>query len=120
MMNITWSWDEPEENTKPDEIDYPECLAEDIMQAEQEMQALDAKFDPDGLDKQGQAAWDEYESEEEFGVPNASYCQSMEPDHNGGWFCHHPECVTSHDEGLCEGCHRPEEICTCGGVPGEF
>lgn len=53
------------------------------------------------------AAWAHYQSEsidpreqdedEEFGTPNAAYCQSEEPDHNGGWFCHHPNCVTSPD-----------------------
>lgn len=34
------------------------------LEAEQEMQALDEQLDPDGLDEQGQATWNEYQSEE--------------------------------------------------------
>jgi hypothetical protein len=55
---------------------------------EQDMQQLDTAVDPDGLDAQGQTAWNEYEK------PNAL-------------------------EELCEGCHRKEEMCICGGVPDE-
>lgn len=35
------------------------------------------------------------EEVEPFGEPNAEYCWSAEHDHNGGWFCHHPDCVVS-------------------------
>ncbi|OLD63771.1 MAG: hypothetical protein AUF65_01300 [Chloroflexi bacterium 13_1_20CM_50_12] len=35
------------------------------------------------------------EEDEPFGEPNAEYCWSVEPDHNGGWFCHHPDCTVS-------------------------
>jgi hypothetical protein len=55
---------------------------------EQDMQQLDTAVDLDGLDAQGQEAWDELQK---------------------------PEAI----EPLCEGCHRTEEMCICGGVPDE-
>jgi hypothetical protein len=39
-------------------------LVEEMAEAEQEMQALDTSVDPDGLDKEGQQAWNEYQRPE--------------------------------------------------------
>jgi len=71
--------------------DYPESL-EEIYEQEQAMQALDqawGKLVESDIDPRNQ------EEDEEFGKPNIAYCNSLEPDHNGGWFCFHPDCVTS-------------------------
>lgn len=66
-----------------------EQVVGEAYEQEQDMQQLDTAVDPDGLDKEGQAAWNELQR------PDA-----LEP--------------------LCEGCHRTEAMCICGGVPGDF
>ena len=96
MKNITWSWDEPnlDEDKHEDEIDFPECLAEDELQSEIEMQAFDEQLDPDGLGEQGQAAWDEYERLES----SAGRWQESQADqdywqqHQAPWQDHSPTC----------------------------
>ena len=43
-----------------------DCYKLTDRQAEQEMQALDAKLDPDGLGAEGQQAWNAFQKEEQL------------------------------------------------------
>lgn len=43
----------------------PENIIQEWIEAEQGMQALDQALDPDGLSKEGQEAWGEYEKSKE-------------------------------------------------------
>lgn len=95
-------------NTRSVGVDgwYAECKEEDLSAVKKSLADHDIPFyiprDADGLDEGGQRLWARYqaeegkpaeEEEEEFGTPNAAYCNSSEQDHNGGWFCYHPSCA---------------------------
>lgn len=77
MKNITWSWDEPDEDIKPEEPDYPESLAE-IYEQEQGMRALE------------EAMWKKYQAEEALVPSEEERLSLLEP--------------TPYDAGVCQGC----------------
>ncbi len=74
MKSFTsWYWDEPEEDERESEPDYPESLKDVLFQAEQEMLARDSQL---WIDEVEERAWHAYQ---------AGICPCGDPECSGAW-----------------------------------
>jgi hypothetical protein len=63
----------------------PENIIQEWIEAELEMQDLDQALDPDGLDKEGQAAWNALQAEK--AIEPVEYCECGLPFGEGEHVC---------------------------------